>query len=89
MEENVFELVGGEPVFRALAAHFYEGVVTDPLLRQIVQLVSEQLGAVGLKVTLAPVAQSEYYARTVQRAINFTPMAWTPEKLASSWSALT
>ncbi len=50
---------------------------SDPLLRQIVQLVSEQLGAVGLRVVLAPVAQSEYYARTVQRAINFTPMAWT------------
>ncbi len=33
MEENVFELVGGEPVFRELAAHFYEGVVMDPLLR--------------------------------------------------------
>jgi len=50
---------------------------SDPLYRQIGQLVAEQLGAVGLRITLAPVAQSEWYARVVQRAINFTPMAWT------------
>lgn len=50
---------------------------SDPLYRQISQLVAEQLGAVGLRVTLAPVSQSEWYARVVQRAINFTPMAWT------------
>lgn len=50
---------------------------SDPLYRQISQLVAEQLGAVGLRVTLAPMNQSEWYARVVQRAVNFTPMAWT------------
>lgn len=50
---------------------------SDPLSRKVNQLVAEQLGAVGLQVTLAPVAASESYARVVQRAINFTPISWT------------
>jgi len=50
---------------------------TDPILRQLNQLVQEQLQAVGLQVELKPVAQSEWYSRVVQRAINFTPMRWT------------
>ena len=52
-------------------------VSSDLMLRKIDQLVAEQLGAVGLKVTLQPVSQAESYARVVQRAINFTPMSWT------------
>ena len=52
-------------------------VPSDPLYRRITQLVAEQLGAVGLRVTLAPVALSESYARTVSRAINFVPTYWT------------
>jgi peptide/nickel transport system substrate-binding protein len=40
------------------------------------QLVAEQVQAIGLKVTLAPVAQSEYYARVVQRVVNFAPTSW-------------
>lgn len=50
---------------------------TDPILRQLNQLVQEQLKAIGLDVTLKPIAQSEWYARVVERAINFTPMRWT------------
>lgn len=50
---------------------------STPLYRRINQLIAEQLGAVGLQVTLAPVAASEYYARVVSRAINFTPTNWT------------
>ena len=50
---------------------------SDPLYRRINQLVAEQLGAVGLRATLTPVALSEYYARVVSRAINFVPTNWT------------
>jgi peptide/nickel transport system substrate-binding protein len=50
---------------------------SELVLRQIDQLVAEQLGAIGLKVQLQPVSQAEAYARVVQRAINFTPMSWT------------
>jgi peptide/nickel transport system substrate-binding protein len=50
---------------------------SDPVMLRIDQLVEEQLDAVGLKVKLAPVANSESYARVVQRAINFTPITWT------------
>ncbi len=32
---NVYEDVGGEPAFRTLVDHFYEGVAADPLLRAI------------------------------------------------------
>jgi len=50
---------------------------SDPLYRRINQLVAEQLGAIGLTVTLQPVATSESYARVVSRAINFTTTNWT------------
>ena len=49
----------------------------NQVLRQLNQLVQEQLNEVGLKVELKPVAQSEWYSRVVERAINFTPMRWT------------
>ncbi|MBV9734908.1 MAG: hypothetical protein JO209_03285 [Acidisphaera sp.] len=49
----------------------------NAVLRKLVQLVVEQLGEVGLDVRLQPVAQSEWYARVVQKAIDFTPMRWT------------
>jgi peptide/nickel transport system substrate-binding protein len=52
-------------------------VPSDPLYRRITQLVAEQLGAIGLRITLSPVALSESYARTVARAINFVPTYWT------------
>jgi peptide/nickel transport system substrate-binding protein len=50
---------------------------SEVLMRRIDQLIAEQLGAIGLKITLEPVAASESYARVVQRAINFTPISWT------------
>lgn len=49
----------------------------NSVLRKLDQLVAEQLAAVGLEVRLEPVAQSEWYARVVQKAINFTPMRWS------------
>ncbi|WP_342643092.1 ABC transporter substrate-binding protein [Rhodoligotrophos ferricapiens] len=50
---------------------------TDNVLRQLNQLVKEQVEAIGLKVRLDPVSQSEWYARVVDKKINFTPMRWT------------
>ena len=47
------------------------------LLQQVNQLVQEQLKAVGINVKLEPVAQSDWYPRVVQGAINFTPMRWS------------
>lgn len=47
------------------------------LLQQVDQLVQEQLKAVGITVKLEPVAQSDWYPRVVQFAINFTPMRWS------------
>lgn len=49
----------------------------DAILRQLNQLAAEQLTDVGLTVELVPVAQSEWYSRVVEKAINFTPMRWT------------
>lgn len=46
-------------------------------LRRISELAKEDLDAIGLKVELAPVPQSEYYAKTVAGEIRFTPMRWT------------
>ncbi|MCW2242341.1 ABC transporter substrate-binding protein [Azospirillum canadense] len=48
----------------------------DPL-RRLAELIKEDLDAVGLKIQLAPVPQSEYYAKTVAGEIKFTPMRWT------------
>jgi len=31
----MYELVGGEPVFRQLVRRFYEGIASDPLLRPL------------------------------------------------------
>jgi peptide/nickel transport system substrate-binding protein len=50
---------------------------SDPFYRRLNQLVAEQLTAIGLRVTLSPVATTEFYARTVSRAINFVPTNWT------------
>lgn len=47
------------------------------LLQQLNQLLQEQLGAVGIKLQLQPVAASEWYARVVSGAINLTPTRWT------------
>jgi peptide/nickel transport system substrate-binding protein len=50
---------------------------TVALLQQLDQLVQEQLKAVAINVKLEPVANSEWYARVVQQAINFTPQRWS------------
>ena len=47
------------------------------LLQQINQLVQEQLKAIGIDVRLEPVAQSDWYPRLVQGAINFSPIRWS------------
>ena len=47
------------------------------VIQQINQLLQEQLGAVGIKLQLQPVAASEWYARVVSGAINLTPGRWT------------
>ncbi len=47
------------------------------VFQQINQLIQEQLAAVGIKVTLRPVAASEWYARVVAGSTNMTPTRWT------------
>ena len=49
---------------------------SETTYNKISQLAAEQIQAIGLKVSLSPVAQSEYYARVVQRAVNFAPSTW-------------
>src|SRR5215831_4870543 len=46
-------------------------------MSQINQLVQEQLEAVGIRLKLEPVAQSEWYAKLVRRETNFSPNRWT------------
>ncbi|HEX5325778.1 MAG TPA: ABC transporter substrate-binding protein [Acetobacteraceae bacterium] len=58
----------------------FEYVLSTPqvtVFRQINQLLQEQLGAIGVKLTLQPVAASEWYARVVSGATNLTPTRWT------------
>jgi len=47
------------------------------MLQQINQLAQEQLAAVGIKLKLEPVAQSEWYDRLVKRTTNMSPNRWT------------
>ena len=47
------------------------------VFQQMNQLAQEQLASVGIKLTLDPVAQSEWYDRLVKRATNFSPNRWT------------
>jgi len=46
-------------------------------LRRFAELAKEDLDAIGLNIELAPVPQSEYYAKAVSGEIRFTPMRWT------------
>jgi peptide/nickel transport system substrate-binding protein len=46
-------------------------------MSQINQLVQEQLEAVGIRLKLEPVAQSEWYAKLVRKETNFSPNRWT------------
>lgn len=47
------------------------------VFQQTNQLLQEQLGAVGIKLRLQPVASSEWYARVVAGTTNMTPTRWT------------
>ena len=58
----------------------FEYVLSTPqvsVLQQLNLLLQEQLGAVGIKLQLHPVAASEWYARVVSGATNLTPTRWT------------
>jgi peptide/nickel transport system substrate-binding protein len=58
----------------------FEFVLSTPqvsVFQQINQLLQEQLGAVGINLTLQPAAASEWYARVVSGATNLTPTRWT------------
>lgn len=58
----------------------FEYVLSTPqvtALQQLNQLMQEQLGAVGIKLQLQPVAASEWYARVVVGTTNLTPTRWT------------
>jgi peptide/nickel transport system substrate-binding protein len=58
----------------------FEYVLSTPqvaVFQQINQLLQEQFAAVGIKVTLQPVAASEWYARVVDGTTNMTPTRWT------------
>ena len=50
---------------------------TITMFQQLDQLVQEQLKAIGINVTLEPVAVSDWYSRVVQQKINFTPERWS------------
>jgi peptide/nickel transport system substrate-binding protein len=47
------------------------------VFQQINQLMQEQLAPIGIKLTLQPVASSEWYARVVDGTTNMTPTRWT------------
>jgi peptide/nickel transport system substrate-binding protein len=50
---------------------------SEATYNKISQLVAEQLSAAGLNISISPIAQSEYYARVVQRVVNFAPTTWS------------
>jgi peptide/nickel transport system substrate-binding protein len=51
-------------------------VGSEPTYNKISQLVREQLVAVGLKIEMAPIVQSEFYSKVVERVVNLTPITW-------------
>lgn len=58
----------------------FDYVLSTPqvtVFQQVNQLLQEQLGAVGIKLQLQPVAASEWYARVMSGATNLTPTRWT------------
>lgn len=58
----------------------FDYVLSTPqvsVFEQLNQLLQEQLGAVGIKLRLQPVAASEWYARVVDGTTNLTPTRWT------------
>ena len=58
----------------------FEFVLSTPQvgdLQRINQLIQEQAAAVGIKLTLSPVAASEWYAKLVDGSTNMSPTRWT------------
>jgi len=58
----------------------FEFVLSTPQvsdLQRMNQLIQEQTAAVGVKLTLLPVAASEWYAKLVDGSTNLTPNRWT------------
>jgi peptide/nickel transport system substrate-binding protein len=47
------------------------------VFQQMDQLIQEQLAAVGIRLTLSPVAASEWYAKVVNGSTNMSPARWT------------
>jgi peptide/nickel transport system substrate-binding protein len=61
-------------------ANGFEFTLSTPqvtAMSQINQLAQEQLDAIGIKLKLEPVAQSEWYAKLVRKETNFSPNRWT------------
>lgn len=46
-------------------------------LQRLAELAKEDFESIGLKIQLAPVPMSDYYAKTVAGEIKFTPMRWS------------
>jgi peptide/nickel transport system substrate-binding protein len=58
----------------------FDAVLATPqitVFQQLDQLLQEQLAAVGIRLTLPPVAASEWYAKVVNGTTNMTPSRWT------------
>jgi peptide/nickel transport system substrate-binding protein len=58
----------------------FEFVLSTPQvgdLQRINQLIQEQAAAVGIKLSLAPVSASEWYAKLVDGSTNMSPTRWT------------
>jgi peptide/nickel transport system substrate-binding protein len=58
----------------------FDAVLATPqvtVFQQLDQLLQEQLAAVGIRLTLPPVAASEWYAKVVNGTTNMSPARWT------------
>ena len=58
----------------------FEFVLSTPQvgdLQRINQLIQEQAAAAGIKLTLSPVAATEWYAKLVDGSTNMSPTRWT------------
>jgi peptide/nickel transport system substrate-binding protein len=58
----------------------FDAVLATPqvtMFQQLDQLLQEQLAAVGIRLTLPPVAASEWYGKVVNGTTNMTASRWT------------
>jgi len=49
---------------------------SESIYNKLSTLAGEQIMALGLKVNLSPIAQSEYYTRIIQKVVNFATSSW-------------